>query len=55
MSETLFFLVFSIGVIFVMLVDLGVFKKSDAEEVSFREAGFGVEPGFYWPLCFMFF
>ena len=40
MSETLFFLVFSIGVIFVMLVDLGVFKKSDAEEVSFREAGF---------------
>jgi len=40
MSETLFFLVFSVAVVFVMLVDLGVFKKSDAEEVSFREAGF---------------
>ena len=40
MSETLFFLVFSVAVIAVMLVDLGVFKKSDAEEVSFREAGF---------------
>ncbi|WP_395767668.1 TerC/Alx family metal homeostasis membrane protein [Aquirufa sp.] len=40
MSETLFFLVFSIAVIAVMLVDLGVFKKAGAEEVSFREAGF---------------
>jgi tellurite resistance protein TerC len=40
MSETLFFIVFSIAVVFVMLVDLGVFKKADAEEVSFREAGF---------------
>ena len=40
MSETLFFLLFSIAVIAVMLVDLGVFKKAGAEEVSFREAGF---------------
>jgi tellurite resistance protein TerC len=40
MSETLFFLVFSVVVIAVMLVDLGVFKKAGAEEVSFREAGF---------------
>ena len=40
MSETLFFLVFSVAVIAVMLVDLGVFKKAGAEEVSFREAGF---------------
>ena len=39
MSETLFFLVFSVAVIMVMLVDLGVFKKAGAEEVSFREAG----------------
>jgi hypothetical protein len=43
MSETLFFLVFSVAVIAVMLVDLGVFKKSDAEEVSFREAYFWSE------------
>ena len=40
MSETLFFLVFSVAVIAVMLVDLGVFKKAGAEEVSYREAGF---------------
>ena len=40
MSESLFFLVFSVLVIAVMLVDLGIFKKAGAEEVSFREAGF---------------
>ncbi len=40
MSETLFFLVFSVAVIAVMLVDLGVFKKEGAAEVSFKEAGF---------------
>ena len=40
MSETLFFLVFSVLVVAVMLVDLGIFKKSDAAEVTFREAGF---------------
>lgn len=40
MSETLFFLVFSIAVMLVMLVDLGVFKKEGAEEVTFKEAGF---------------
>lgn len=40
MSESLFFLVFSILVIAVMLVDLGIFKKAGATEVSFREAGF---------------
>lgn len=40
MSETLFFLVFSVAVIAVMLVDLGVFKKAGAAEVSFKEAGF---------------
>lgn len=40
MSESLFFLVFSVAVIAVMLVDLGVFKKAGAAEVSFREAGF---------------
>jgi len=40
MSETLFFTLFSIGVIFVMLVDLGVFKKGPVQEVTFKEAGF---------------
>jgi tellurite resistance protein TerC len=40
MSESLFFLVFSVFVIAVMLVDLGIFKKAGAAEVSFREAGF---------------
>lgn len=40
MSESLFFLVFSVLVIAVMLIDLGIFKKADAAEVTFREAGF---------------
>ncbi|MEY4307953.1 MAG: hypothetical protein RL422_156 [Bacteroidota bacterium] len=40
MSESLFFLLFSVGVIVVMLIDLGVFKKDTAAEVTFREAGF---------------
>ena len=40
MSESLFFLIFSILVIAVMLVDLGIFKKAGAAEVSFKEAGF---------------
>lgn len=40
MSETLFFLVFSVAIILVMLVDLGVFKKAGAAEVTFKEAGF---------------
>lgn len=40
MSETLFFLVFSVAVMAVMLVDLGVFKKKGAAEVTFKEAGF---------------
>jgi tellurite resistance protein TerC len=40
MSESLFFLLFSVGVLAVMLIDLGVFKKDTAAEVTFREAGF---------------
>ena len=40
MSETLFFLLFSVGVMAVMLIDLGVFKKDTAAEVTFKEAGF---------------
>jgi tellurite resistance protein TerC len=40
MSETLFFLLFSVAVMAVMLIDLGVFKKDTAEEVTFKEAGF---------------
>ena len=34
------FLLFSVGVPAVMLIDLGVFKKDTAAEVTFREAGF---------------
>ena len=40
MSESLFFLLFSVGVMAVMLIDLGVFKKDTAAEVTFKEAGF---------------
>ncbi len=40
MSETLFFLLFSVGVMAVMLIDLGVFKKDTSAEVTFKEAGF---------------
>ena len=40
MSETLFFLLFSVAVMAVMLIDLGVFKKDTAAEVTFKEAGF---------------
>ncbi len=40
MSESLFFLLFSVGVMAVMLIDLGIFKKDNSVEVSFREAGF---------------
>ncbi len=40
MSESLFFLLFSVGVIAVMLIDLGVFKKDTAAEVTFKEAVF---------------
>lgn len=40
MSETLFFTLFSIGVLLVMLFDLGFFSKNKDHEVSFKEAGF---------------
>lgn len=40
MSESLFFLVFSVLVMAVMLIDLGIFKKAGSAEVTFREAGF---------------
>ena len=40
MSESLFFLLFSVGVMAVMLIDLGVFKKDTGTEVTFKEAGF---------------
>lgn len=40
MSESLFFLLFSIAVMAVMLLDLGIFKKAGAAEVTFKEAGF---------------
>lgn len=40
MSETLFFTLFSIGVLLVMLFDLGFFKSGPEQEVTFKEAGF---------------
>ena len=38
-NETLFFGAFTIFVIFVMLIDLGVFSKKKSHIVSFKEAG----------------
>lgn len=38
-SETIFFSLFSIFVIFVMLLDLGIFSKKSSEEVTFKQAG----------------
>ena len=40
MSESLFFLVFSVAVILIMLIDLGIFKSGPDKDVSFKEAGF---------------
>ncbi|MFM6948086.1 MAG: TerC/Alx family metal homeostasis membrane protein [Aquirufa sp.] len=40
MSETLFFIVFSVAVIIIMLVDLGIFKSGPDKDVTFKEAGF---------------
>jgi tellurite resistance protein TerC len=37
-SETIFFIFFAIFVIAVMLLDLGIFSKNKASEVSFKEA-----------------
>ena len=34
MSETLFFLLFSVGVMAVMLIDLGVFKKDKGPQAN---------------------
>jgi len=53
MSETLFFLLFSVGVMAVMLIDLGIFKKDTSEEVSFKEAGFWT--GMWVLLAIMFY
>ena len=38
-NETLFFSAFAVFVIFVMLLDLGIFKSNKSHEVSFKEAG----------------
>jgi tellurite resistance protein TerC len=38
-SETIFFTIFSIFVLFVMMLDLGIFSKKSSEEVSFKQAG----------------
>ena len=53
MSETLFFLLFSVGVMAVMLIDLGIFKKDTSEEVTFKEAGFWT--GMWVLLAIMFY
>jgi tellurite resistance protein TerC len=53
MSETLFFLLFSLGVMAVMLIDLGIFKKDTSEEVTFKEAGFWT--GMWVLLAIMFY
>lgn len=55
MSESLFFLIFSILVIAVMLVDLGIFKKTDAAEVTFKEAGFWTGAWVLLAVSFYFF
>ncbi len=38
-SETIFFTGFAIFVVFVMLLDLGIFSKKSSAEVTFKEAG----------------
>jgi tellurite resistance protein TerC len=38
-NETIFFICFSIFVIFVMLLDLGILSKKASHEVTFKEAG----------------
>lgn len=55
MSESLFFLIFSILVIAVMLVDLGIFKKAGAAEVTFKEAGFWTGAWVLLAVSFYFF
>ena len=55
MSESLFFLLFSILVIAVMLVDLGIFKKAGAAEVTFKEAGFWTGAWVLLAVSFYFF
>ncbi|NQW75597.1 MAG: TerC/Alx family metal homeostasis membrane protein, partial [Cytophagales bacterium] len=55
MSESLFFLLFSILVIAIMLVDLGIFKKAGAAEVTFKEAGFWTGAWVLLAISFYFF
>ena len=55
MSESLFFLLFSILVIAVMLVDLGIFKQASAAEVTFKEAGFWTGAWVLLAISFYFF
>jgi len=40
MSESVFFLVFSVAVILIMLIDLGIFRTGPDKDVTFKEAGF---------------
>lgn len=55
MSESLFFLLFSIAVMAVMLLDLGIFKKAGAAEVTFKEAGFWTGAWVLLAISFYFF
>jgi tellurite resistance protein TerC len=54
-SETLFFVGFSIFVIFVMLLDLGIFSKKSTTEVTFKEAGIWSAIWVFLAICFYFF
>lgn len=54
-SETLFFTSFSVFVIFVMLLDLGIFSKKSSHEVSFKEAGIWSGIWVFLSLLFYFF
>lgn len=55
MSESLFFLLFSVAVMAVMLLDLGIFKKAGAAEVTFKEAGFWTGAWVLLAISFYFF
>lgn len=54
-SEVLFFTCFAIFVIFVMLLDLGIFSKNKSHEVTFKEAGIWSGVWVILAVCFYFF
>ncbi len=54
-SETIFFVGFSVFVIFVMMLDLGILSKNKSHEVSFKEAGIWSAIWVALAICFYFF